>query len=609
MSENRQGIDLSKLTAAQLRFVLAENKVSFPSKAKKADLLRLCNKLIDESDAEEVSQRIGAAIAKERVDHETKLRLRQKKMKESAKANSEPAESLPAEKVSVQKSPNKKSVAGKKHSRTESEDEDSDKNKKKRAKSTDDNIKIKNNQTAAVNSTSALATPVKAAESSSLSRNKLESKSDIPVTRGAMHDEIKKESSAKKGKKKLQEIENLVTSQTPKKLSEQVQKISQKAEEVVEEIKEDIKEELCPTKDEFVKHKEEEPSKLFAVLDEIMIYLFKFLVIVLPILFFLWYREQKIRVGFCGHELPVAKFAPYANSNKVWASVDKTLERFLPKCKLCPEGAICKTHLQMSCKDGYVLRKSWWNLESLLPLADKCITKRKAANKKTPLLFALDLLRTQNANTHCGSTLPDNYQAGMLEKDLFNNVYEEYKDMMTKESFEKEWAVLSNSLKRLPEIYYKTFVSKNVAGNIENIQLFRSLSKQNVSYFCGIFKLLKEFPIEKNVLLVALTIFSCTVTLEIILQKLWKCQNRENAFVEKSTEKALEKLREASRDPEVKFLDTVQLREFLLSETTNLKKKNQLWDKISSKLLENENVEKRQMELYGEVLGIWEWND
>ncbi|XDT11146.1 Man1-Src1p-C-terminal domain [Nakaseomyces glabratus] len=197
----------------------------------------------------------------------------------------------------------------------------------------------------------------------------------------------------------------------------------------------------------------------------------------------------------------------------------------------------------------------------------------------------------------------------MLEKDLFNNVYEEYKDMMTKESFEKEWAVLSNSLKRLPEIYYKTFVSKNVAGNIENIQLFRSLSKQNVSYFCGIFKLLKEFPIEKNVLLVALTIFSCTVTLEIILQKLWKCQNRENAFVEKSTEKALEKLREASRDPEVKFLDTVQLREFLLSETTNLKKKNQLWDKISSKLLENENVEKRQMELYGEVLGIWEWND
>ena len=113
MSENRQGIDLSKLTAAQLRFVLAENKVSFPSKAKKADLLRLCNKLIDESDAEEVSQRIGAAIAKERVDHETKLRLRQKKMKESAKANSEPAESLPAEKVSVQKSPNKKSVAGK----------------------------------------------------------------------------------------------------------------------------------------------------------------------------------------------------------------------------------------------------------------------------------------------------------------------------------------------------------------------------------------------------------------------------------------------------------------------------------------------------------------
>lgn len=162
--------------------------------------------MIDESDAEEVSQRIGAAIAKERVDHETKLRLRQKKMKESAKANSEPAESLPAEKVSVQKSPNKKSVAGKKHSRTESEDEDSDKNKKKRAKSTDDNIKIKNNQSAAVNSTSALATPVKAAESSSPSRNKLESKPDIPVTRGLCMMKSKKNHQLRKVKRNCRRL-------------------------------------------------------------------------------------------------------------------------------------------------------------------------------------------------------------------------------------------------------------------------------------------------------------------------------------------------------------------------------------------------------------------
>lgn len=573
----------SKLTAAQLRRILTENNVEFPSKAKKAVLVRLYSKHIEASGIEADVENAVAAVKKETT------RQRKKKALEET-------------------SPKKK---GKKHSRTDEDNDDEKEIKKAKNEplpktSVDDDTKEAEKLTNTTKEEENIVTPVQGS-------SKLDEAQ--PKDTGVKEEPQMISPVRRSARRRISYDENEETKEDKKVEEDKVEsKVEQPLVKVVNEIKEDIREELVPKNEEFIENKstDENASELYKNVDRGLIFIFKLLLFLLPILFGIWYRDQKFQIGFCGHELPVERFESSYDQWNVLKNLDSTLERFLPECVTCPEGAVCSTHLELRCKSGYTRVHNWKSLYGLLPFPDYCVKKMKSNNlaqNMTPFSFALKVLRQKNAENSCGKTSPNDHQAAMLERELYSRVLDEYRHSVNRTAFQSEWSLLVNQLKKLPEIQAQSIVTKDGTGSVEKHLLLRSHSRSEVSYFCVLGKFICDIPIEKNTIILASSIFLATAFFEFVLQKLTEHCLKESHVVDEAVEKAISKLQETKKSEEAPYLDTIQLREYLLCDIQNLQEKNRLWQKISGKLAENKNVDTRIVELYGDVLRIWEWTD
>ncbi|KAL3230757.1 hypothetical protein RNJ44_01206 [Nakaseomyces bracarensis] len=586
----------SKLTAAQLRRVLIEHNVEFPNRAKKALLVRLYTEHIRREDVEPDIDRTIANVKKE----VTRQRRR---------------------KALVEKSPKK----GQKHGRSDDESEEQDQAHEEEHK------KVKKPKS---KDTKSHDSPSKHRESkgTNIDSKKVFGQMKETLKDSGITDKIKESANLLKTSI-AEEVKNLATVEIPgkksntntKKKSEisrrprrrvYVDKTNDKEErpltKVMNEIKEDIREELSPVKEEFVENGRGNVGEIYSYFDKGLKLAFQVTLFLIPILFSIWYRDQKFQIGFCGHELPPEKFYSGSDQVNVFSKLDSALERFLPDCTPCPQGAICSTHLQLQCVLGFKKVQNWKNLYGILPFPDYCVQEMKSddiTNTISPFVFALKTLRRKNAEHNCGQALSNDYQSALLEKELYTAVFEKYKDSVGGTVFQKEWSTLVDELKKLPEVSAQTIVTKNGTGNIEKHLLLRSLSKAEVSYFCSMKKFLSEIPIERKTILLSLSIFLASALLEFMVQKLSDYFLKEVHIVDDAVERAIAKLQATKKNEGEKSLDTIQLREYLLCDISNLEKKNRLWQKISTKLAENENIDTKNVELYGDILGIWEWNN
>lgn len=55
------------------------------------------------------------------------------------------------------------------------------------------------------------------------------------------------------------------------------------------------------------------------------------------------------------------------------------------------------------------------------------------------------------------------------------------------------------------------------------------------------------------------------------------------------------------------YIGSIQLRDVLLHQETNLTKKLHLWKKVSNKVEHNTNVKFESIENFGEIMKVWEW--
>lgn len=75
------------------------------------------------------------------------------------------------------------------------------------------------------------------------------------------------------------------------------------------------------------------------------------------------------------------------------------------------------------------------------------------------------------------------------------------------------------------------------------------------------------------------------------------------------TNLTIEKLKiQRLRQKSAPYLSSVHLRDLLLSDVSNIKYRNYLWNQVSKKV-ENNNttVKSSLMEIHGEVMKCWEW--
>lgn len=182
----------------------------------------------------------------------------------------------------------------------------------------------------------------------------------------------------------------------------------------------------------------------------------------------LWYREQRILVGYCGTEINQPTFSN--TENEYLLKVEEILQDLKPACLECPENAICLPNLKIECKQDYIVKESWYKLHGVLPVSDYCVKDQEKENIISEVLSkTLELLRTRNANIKCGDG--DDLEVGISDEELYEFFFHSKKVSMflllscylgvtnniiqstiSDEEFDEIWLKVLQDLEREPEI-------------------------------------------------------------------------------------------------------------------------------------------------------------
>ena len=184
-------------------------------------------------------------------------------------------------------------------------------------------------------------------------------------------------------------------------------------------------------------------------------FLFVFGTLTIIVLFALWYRQQRILVGYCGHEVNSSIFSQTYPDIEVIRSLDSFLEGYKPSCIPCPDHAICYPYMKIKCKPEYTLRKSKWSLLGILPVGDSCAKDdRREQLVKEVVDRSLDFLRAKNAQVSCGNG-HDDISSGMSEELLYDIFQEAKATWIGNDEFDEIWEQVVEDLKNEPEIVYR----------------------------------------------------------------------------------------------------------------------------------------------------------
>lgn len=381
---------------------------------------------------------------------------------------------------------------------------------------------------------------------------------------------------------------------------------------------------------------------------------FLFALIMVPIIYGLWYREQRVLVGYCGHEIQPKQL--FAYESPVLNNLESFLETQRPSCIPCPDHAICYPYLKIKCKPEYSLRRNKLGLYGLIPLSDTCVKDSKREKLVAEVVKkSLEFLRTKNAQHSCGEC-EDDLKSGMTEEELYQIFYESRAPWINDEEFDSLWAQAVADLVQEPEITWRQvsntkffqndttfgiFFTNDItlsrqlpnsgspaidgsgddtktdglqgkeghlseADGTDKKRIFRSTSKKYIGLRCKF-----EREISNTYRRFAPLIWTVTLVGVLIRYLSYRIRKyyKQREEVKQISKKVVAKLKAVKRQQqEVGFLSTVQLRDVLLANITDLKRKNLMWQEVV-KILENNNtnVKSSLMEIHGEIMKCWEW--
>ncbi|SCU88684.1 LAFA_0E14026g1_1 [Lachancea sp. 'fantastica'] len=354
------------------------------------------------------------------------------------------------------------------------------------------------------------------------------------------------------------------------------------------------------------------------------------IMIILPILFGLWYREQRIQIGYCGHEVNLPTFE---NAHEApWMSrVEEFLDQRKPPCLPCPENAICYPYMKIKCKPDYAVTKSKWSLQGLFPISDYCAKDSKREKLIAEVVQkSLELLRTKNGNVKCGEST-DDLESGITEDDLYRIFYESRAPSINSEDFEDLWSQVVEDLKHEPDITWRqrhslesdTAANTDVDTETDDVSeqekylqrgsskngIFRSTSKKYIGLRCKFER--EVYQTYQRFKYVIWAVIGIVVLIKTVTHQL-RAYFRRQEKIERLTQQVVAKLQKTAADSRNSAspatLSVVQLRDVLLSDVVDLKLKNDFWNSVVKKLESNNtNVRSSLMEVHGEIMKCWEW--
>ena len=206
-----------------------------------------------------------------------------------------------------------------------------------------------------------------------------------------------------------------------------------------------------------------------------------FMVFLVPVLYALWYREQQVAVGYCGHsnDAKSSKLEfknmfgnPFAENGylknlgeyefKFIDKVENWVDSTKPKCIPCPDDtAYCFPDLEIKCKADHIKKKTVKSLYGLIPafFHDEGIYQCVKNHEKEQMVEEavskiLKILEFKNAQKDCGLS-KDDLEVGMDVEELKRIFLEARKPWFKIENFDDIWNKVLEHLKSEPEITWR----------------------------------------------------------------------------------------------------------------------------------------------------------
>ncbi|GMM45664.1 Src1 protein [Pichia kluyveri] len=311
--------------------------------------------------------------------------------------------------------------------------------------------------------------------------------------------------------------------------------------------------------------------------------IFIWLTVLLLSFIFLIYRQERIQVGFCGHE------------RETPPNLLKNLLNLHLKCINCPPHAICSENSKIECLPDYTLTKGFFYVSSLIPTYATCkldSTKIKRINKIVKSVA--DYLSERNGTYKCGEGSDE--EVGLKWDQIIEIINQKLLIDINDENYDYFWNKVKLVLTTRTDIKF-------------NNELIRSISMNKVPFKCRIKKFIITILLKYK--LYILTITSLLTFISYIFYKINEIQ-RQNECYRYIVKDSITKLQQQRKNVTngVKYIAKIQLRDFYLPQLHTLPRnsRQKVWAKAVRTIEKNSNVLVEDVEIQGEMVRVWTWS-
>ncbi|KAI5789109.1 Man1-Src1p-C-terminal domain-containing protein [Geopyxis carbonaria] len=306
----------------------------------------------------------------------------------------------------------------------------------------------------------------------------------------------------------------------------------------------------------------------------------------------LWWRKEKIEAGYCG-------VAGLDIRNK-----GGELAEFLrPECEPCPYHARCFPGMQLACDDDYVEIPKWGSLGGILPIAPECLPDSEKERRKSIISnAALDILRESGAEERCKERFlrSDESIQGVLEEDLRKVLYDRKSVALSDKEFSELWRLALDEVSHQEEVIVET---------ANNRTILKSTSLAALPLGCSIRFFITRSMVQHRISIAA---FGPGLILAVIVTvKINSLLSSNKAYRNKVTRLvhiALTHLvRNAAKHPDSPSIAVAHLRDQVLQQEFDSKKRKYLWEGVEKIVEMNSNVRVSEREIQGEMMTVWTW--
>ncbi|EZF32436.1 hypothetical protein H109_03825 [Trichophyton interdigitale MR816] len=318
--------------------------------------------------------------------------------------------------------------------------------------------------------------------------------------------------------------------------------------------------------------------------------------------FGLWWRKEKIEIGYCG--VGKAHWSLEDTNVPTWANIIE------PQCETCPQHAFCYPNFEAGCEQGFVLKAHPLSLGGLIPLPPTCEADgEKARRVKVVADKAIDELRTQRAKFECGES--DKETDGMVAtpeitaSELRDKVGSlRRKGRLSEEEFDSLWDASIGEITGREEVVVSTGPSSSADVR------FASTSLAKLSFTCSIRRHLRLSLLAYRLPILVITL--CCLLAAYIRSRVLAGRS-DAARVPSLVGMTLDRLatqaalhaRGEALEP---WISVGQLRDDVLRDELRGSRREKLWKHVRAIVEGNANVRASVREgRGGDVSRVWEW--